>query len=388
MELQNGQNVPLASMSLRVRVEGPVDLTGLVLSESGKVAGDADMVFFNAPTTAGARLEGDTLHVELGALRPGAVKVALVASSEDEGVTFSRVPVRVHIDDGSSGHSYTPTNLTSETALVLCELYLRAGTWKVRAVGAGYDTGLAGVATDYGIEVDDAATPPPTAPAMQPTPSTPPAPPAPSAPVLNLTKTPLGRVSLDKGSSATISLTKADRGTLRMRASLRWKGRQHGASDLDLYALYIDAAGNPEGAVYYRNRGFVGKAPFIRLDQDSRSAGEEDLTIIAGHHRYVLLCAYSAVGNGVGSFKSYNAHVVIDDGAGSEVTVPLFNENKFSYWVAIALLDFTDPSGARVTQVEQYGKSFSEKRPVLRPDGTFQMSKGKIEFKGRGDKKK
>lgn len=63
--------------------------------------------------------------------------------------------------------------------------------------------------------------------------------------------------------------------------------------------------------------------------------------------------------------------------------MPLFSKNKFSYWVAIALIDSTDPAGLRVSQVETYGKSFSERRPVLHPDGRFEMSKGKVEFKRR-----
>ena len=42
-----------------------------------------------------------------------------------------------------------------ETAMVLGELYLRGEQWKFRAVGQGWDTGLAGLATDYGIEVAD-----------------------------------------------------------------------------------------------------------------------------------------------------------------------------------------------------------------------------------------
>ncbi|SOE19072.1 TerD domain-containing protein [Streptomyces sp. OK228] len=34
------------------------------------------------------------------------------------------------------------------------ELLIRGSGWKARAVGQGYDTGLAGLATDYGIDVE------------------------------------------------------------------------------------------------------------------------------------------------------------------------------------------------------------------------------------------
>jgi hypothetical protein len=42
--------------------------------------------------------------------------------------------------------------------MVLGELYLRGEEWKFRAVGQGWDSGLAGLATDYGIDVADPTT--------------------------------------------------------------------------------------------------------------------------------------------------------------------------------------------------------------------------------------
>jgi uncharacterized protein involved in tellurium resistance len=231
------------------------------------------------------------------------------------------------------------------------------------------------VATDYGIEDEEEP-----APAAEPV-----AAPAPAPAPLKLEKTPIGAVDLAKKGSAVIPLTKGDAGALRIDATLKWTGRSGaGSSDLDFYALYIDGSGQ-EGAVYYKDRGALDAAPWITLDGDSRGAGQEKIAITAGKHPYVLLCAYSAIGNGFGSFKAYNAHVVVDDGQGSTITVPLFNKNKFSYWVAIALIDATDPAGLRVTQVETYGKSFSERRPLLHADGRFEMSKGPIELKRPGD---
>ncbi|MEW2289400.1 TerD family protein [Streptomyces sp. NPDC047841] len=41
-----------------------------------------------------------------------------------------------------------------ETAVVLAELHRRGEGWKVRAGGQGYASGLAGLATDYGVDVD------------------------------------------------------------------------------------------------------------------------------------------------------------------------------------------------------------------------------------------
>lgn len=375
MQLAPGQNVPLVGDALTVSVTGPVDLTALVLGADGKVAGDADMVFFNQPRGAGVTLDGRRLDVALDALRPGAEEIALVASPEREDARFGELPApAITVRHGGDELTFRPAGLSTETALVLCSAYRRGGAWKLRAVGQGYATGLAGVAVDYGIEVEEEA---PEAPEPAPGPT----PVAPAPAPLDLGKQPLGTLDLTKRGSAVIPLTEADAGALRITATLKWTGRTGGgSSDLDFSALYVDGAGQ-EGLVHHGDLGSLTGEPWIRLDHDSRGAGAEKIEIIAGKHPYVLLCAYSAVGNGFGSFTAYDAHVVVDDGRGSTITVPLFGKNKFSYWVAIALVDATGPDGLRVTQVETYGKSFSERRPVLRADGTFRMSKGPIELK-------
>jgi stress response protein SCP2 len=47
---------------------------------------------------------------------------------------------------------FQPT-ATVEAALVCLEIYRRDGTWRLRAVGQGYDDGLARLARDFGIDV-------------------------------------------------------------------------------------------------------------------------------------------------------------------------------------------------------------------------------------------
>lgn len=367
MQLSAGQNTPLPQPDVTVTVTGPIDVTALVCDATGKVSGDADMVFFNQPSAPGVQVVGNTVTVQLAALRAGATKVVLVASPADQGATFGQLPA-LTVTANTSGEPimFSPDRLSSETALVLCELYSHNGQWKLRAVGQGYATGLAGVATDYGIQIDDAAPTPPA---------------APPPPPVNMTKVPLGKVTLQKNTAATISLVKEDKGNLILTSRLLWKGRGGGLpADLDLYALFIDDDGR-DGVVYYRNLGSLTTYPYIALSGDSVVPGEEIVKVVAGHHRYVLIAAYSAVENGVGSFYSYQAQVVVDDGAGSEVSVPLYFDDPHSYWVAITLMDFTDPSGVKVTQLEQYGKPESENRPLLKADGRVLPSAGPVEFK-------
>ncbi|MFB7293800.1 hypothetical protein [Actinacidiphila glaucinigra] len=242
---------------------------------------------------------------------------------------------------------------------------------------------------------------------------------------MDLGKRPIGRVSLDKGSRATIPLGKKDPEPTIV-ASLEWDGgsdaRRSQGADLDLYALFVPAAEAVRGtdlppghvlerppggmlnraarearkahgaelarrvdaghAVFWKNLGALDEAPFIQLDGDSREPGTETIRVRrASAQGYALICAYSAVSNGFGSFRSYGARAVVTDGRGSTVTVPLYEENSFAYWVAIAFVDFTDPGGVGIQHVERYGRRWSESRPVLHTDGTIVMDRGPVQFK-------
>ena len=197
-------------------------------------------------------------------------------------------------------------------------------------------------------------------------------------------------ISLTKGATAGISLTKSDP-TVQITAHLDWDGgsasRRAKGADLELYVLYATAADvrftrdTVNNAVYWNNLGSLDRTPFIQHHGDSLTPGRETATITRPDQQgYALICAYSAVGNGVGSFKSYGAKAIVTDGRGQTVTVPLYDDNRHAYWVAIALVDFTD-DGARITQIEKYSRPGSEARPVLYADGSVEMDAGPVEFK-------
>jgi uncharacterized protein involved in tellurium resistance len=197
-------------------------------------------------------------------------------------------------------------------------------------------------------------------------------------------------ISLTKGASTGISFTKTDP-AVQITAHLDWGGgsarRRAKGADLELYVLYVPAAdvntsrNTVDNAIYYRRLGGLDRTPYIRHHGDSLTPGRETATIARPDQQgYALICAYSAVGNGVGSFLDYDAKAIVTDGAGQTVTVPLFDNNRHAYWVAIALVDFTG-DGARITQVEKYSRPGSENRPVLKSDGSVAMDAGPVEFK-------
>lgn len=183
MELAKGANAPLVGTVFDVEVRwdaypsaavgdaaaggAALDVSALRLGVDGKVRQDADFVFFNAPATPdgalrhlGTAQDSETIRVDVGA-QPATVAAVVVMATIDVAtpeLTFAGLPVRAVVRDvatGATAVSFVPPALTNERALVVVEVYRRGSGWKVRAVGQGYASGLAGLATDYGVDIAD-----------------------------------------------------------------------------------------------------------------------------------------------------------------------------------------------------------------------------------------
>ncbi|MCT2589636.1 CAP domain-containing protein [Streptomyces sp. N2-109] len=162
-DLIPGGNQALPDGVLSIRVPGPFDLSVLITGDGGKVTGDGDFVFFNQPSAPGTQLRGDTVTVDPRRLRSGASRVTVVVSPAETGTPLGRLPAPLMSVTGSTGTPlahFAPERPTSESVLLLAEIYRRGDGWKIRALGQGYADGLAGVARDFGIDVaDDGAAP-------------------------------------------------------------------------------------------------------------------------------------------------------------------------------------------------------------------------------------
>ncbi|MFJ9139706.1 TerD family protein [Streptomyces griseus] len=264
-----GSNIPLSAARVAVDVAAPVrlDVSGLLLTADGKVRSDDDFIFYNQPSGPGVTYRSgggsapDAIVVDTAAVPPGIEKIVVTASPDAAGQTFQGIEPTATVrnaDDGSALATFTPPQLGAETALVVIEVYRRNGAWKARAVGQGYANGLAGIATDFGVSVEEPAAPaappvpvapapvaPPAPPAAAPVdpriaPPAPPAPPAaPAAPPVGSGKINLdkGRVSLQK--NQTVSLVKGGAPLLsRVRMGLGWEPAFRG-KDIDLDASVI-----------------------------------------------------------------------------------------------------------------------------------------------------
>ncbi|MFJ1613175.1 TerD family protein [Streptomyces sp. NPDC088251] len=263
-----GSNIPLSAARVAVDVSAPVrlDVSGLLLTADGKVRSDDDFIFYNQPAGPGVTYRSgggtapDAIVVDTSAVPPGIEKIVVTASPDAAGQTFQGIEPTATVrnaDDSSVLATFTPPRLGAETALVVIEVYLRNGAWKARAVGQGYANGLAGIATDFGVSVEEepAAAPaaaPAPAPVAPPMPAAPPvdpriaAPPAPAAPPAAAPAAPAasGKVNLDKGrvslqKNQTVSLVKGGRPLLsQVKMGLGWEPAFRG-KDIDLDASVI-----------------------------------------------------------------------------------------------------------------------------------------------------
>jgi stress response protein SCP2 len=288
-----GSNIPLPTTHMTVDVTAPVrlDVSGLLLTADGKVRSDDDFIFYNHPAGPGVSYRSgggsvpDAMVIDTSAVPAGIEKIVVTASPDAAGQSFQGIEPTATVRDsaGSVLATFTPPQLTTETALVIVEVYLRNGVWKVRAVGQGYANGLAGIATDFGVSVEEpAATPPPAAPAAAPrVAAAPPAGPAATAPgtgKINLDK---GRVNLRK--NQTVSLVKGGRPLLsQVKMGLGWEPAYRGKDiDLDASVIAYDANRNHLDSCYFGKLSILDGA--VKHSGDNltgEGAGDDEVIVV------------------------------------------------------------------------------------------------------------
>lgn len=151
-----------------------LDASALLLTSAGKIASDAHFVFFNNLTSPDGSVEhtGDNLtgagegddeaiKVNLVAV-PGEIDRIVVAVSIYEATARSQsfgqvrnafMRVVNQADNVELARYDLSEDASTETAMIFGELYRNDSEWKFRAVGQGYDSGLSGIARDFGVNV-------------------------------------------------------------------------------------------------------------------------------------------------------------------------------------------------------------------------------------------
>ncbi|MCX4880575.1 TerD family protein [Streptomyces sp. NBC_00847] len=181
-EMVKGSNVSLTALSENLGSvmvglgwvspsgEGDADVSVLLLGTNGKVRIDTDFYFYNNPVAADGSVQllgktptadgnEDRIGFDLTAV-PADVDRIVVAASRYDGARFGELEdLGVTLADAAGEHllRFAIDDADSVSAIIFGELYRRGDEWKFRAVGQGYETGLAGLATDFGVNIDDDA---------------------------------------------------------------------------------------------------------------------------------------------------------------------------------------------------------------------------------------
>lgn len=153
-----------------------LDAAALLLDANGKVLdkGNGSFIFYNqlsspdgAVVHQGDNLTGDgdgddeQIVLDLAGMAANVDKIVFSVSIHDadtRGQTFGQVRnayVRLLNEDG--GEEIVRYDLSedasTDTAVNFAEVYRNGAEWKFKAIGQGYATGLAGIATDFGVEL-------------------------------------------------------------------------------------------------------------------------------------------------------------------------------------------------------------------------------------------
>lgn len=154
--------------------EFDLDASALLLGEDGKVSSAENFVFYGKKQDAagsvvhhGDNLTGqgdgddEVITVDLGKVPADVTRIVIAVSiyeADTRNQNFGQVRNAfcriVNQDNSAEIARYDLSEDSSvESAMVFAELYRNGAEWKFKAVGQGYATGLAGVATDFGVQL-------------------------------------------------------------------------------------------------------------------------------------------------------------------------------------------------------------------------------------------
>lgn len=152
-----------------------LDTAAFLLTDSGKVSGSDDFVFFGNLThpsgcaqhlgdnlTGAGEGDDEQIKIHLSLVPANITKIAFsvtIYEAEARRQNFGQVNnAFIRIFNEESGEELLRYDLgedfSIETAAVFGELYRNHEEWKFNAIGSGYQGGLAALCANYGVEVE------------------------------------------------------------------------------------------------------------------------------------------------------------------------------------------------------------------------------------------
>ena len=360
-----------------------INLTAFLLDDTGKVKNDDGMVFFNQPCDIDKIAQfitpiesnGVTTH-QINFYLNSVSDIAKIAITltEDNDIGFDGLNLTAEIHCDGTVTKLTSLAFNTEKGIIISEIYNRNGQTKARAVWQGFSTGLVGLCSNYGIEVDNEVKQVPKTvvtqaikPVMKVSPS------------ISLEKV-SGKVDLSKGKKP-ILIEK----TSEITVSISWDSN----TDYDVYALVYLANGKQVDVAMFGAKGVpvlqsyknavrhlgdeVGTKPekkgFFQSSIKNTICKEEIKICLDDTIKAVVPVAYSAQSNGSGSFNKYNVSMLIDNHNGTEISISAKNASKDNnIYTCVPGIITNTPNGIVIEALESYSVPNSENRPKLEMD--------------------
>lgn len=171
-------NVALVGLGWDARVTDgqafDLDASVFLVDENGKVLSDSHFVFYNNTTSPDGAVQhqgdnrtgegdGDDEQVKIDLTKVAADVKKLVfavtiheadSRKQNFGMVSNSFMRVVNNDNGSEIARFDLSeDASTETAMILGELYRHGAEWKFKAVGQGFAGGLAALATQHGINI-------------------------------------------------------------------------------------------------------------------------------------------------------------------------------------------------------------------------------------------
>lgn len=339
-DLSQGGNAPVAATRATLGFAWPrvggvaVDLSAYLLGADGRVRCDADMVFYNALRSPDGAVafrpgeDGGAFDVDTAAVPAAIERIVFCATITAGATTLAAIDgAAVTLEPGAL--RFRPALAgAAEAAMIFAELYRRAGAWKLRAVGQGFNGGLAPLARSFGIDVADEPAPKPVPPAPKPSVS-------------------LAKITLDKPGQK-VSLEKKGAGFGDIVVNLNWSRGRGGwgsqAIDLDLGCLYALRTGERHAVqALGRQFGAFDRPPFIELSGDDRTgdaAAGETMRINGGRWDQIdRVLVFASIYQGVANWQATNGVVTVAVPGQPVLEVPMTGGRADRRLCGVALIE-------------------------------------------------
>jgi len=153
-------------------VDFDLDASAILLNAEGKALSDKHFVFYGNPVSpdgavkthgdnrqGGVEGDAETITIDLEKVAADVHRIQFQITIHDaaaNNLTFGQVNntgVRfIDEDTGEVSHTYDPSeDYSTETCVVLVEIYRHDGGWKINTINQGYASGLIGVLAQAGL---------------------------------------------------------------------------------------------------------------------------------------------------------------------------------------------------------------------------------------------